>query len=188
MIETRDWERNRQMWIRVLEKQTGEGVDTWTRRIKRARVSDERSLREWLDARGVSGYARQLLLMERFGYPDFVLASADELIARQYADRRELRPIYDAILAATQSFGDVVVQARKTYVSLVTPRRTFARVVPTTRDRIDLGLRLESVKSTKRLRPSSIHETMKWQVSLASPNDVDAEVIRWLRKAYAENS
>ena len=27
MAETRDWQRNREMWIRVLEKQTGEGLE-----------------------------------------------------------------------------------------------------------------------------------------------------------------
>src|SRR4030095_7390326 len=69
MIETRDWRKNRQMWVRVLETQTGEGLDVWTRRIRRARLSDETALREWLDARGVGGYAQQLLVMERFGYP-----------------------------------------------------------------------------------------------------------------------
>ena len=65
--------------------------------------------------------------MERFGYPDFVTASADELIEAQYADRPHLRPIYEAIVAATRKLGDFVIQARKGYVSLVTPRRTFAR-------------------------------------------------------------
>ena len=29
----RDWQRNRDMWIRVLEKRTGEGLSTWNRRV-----------------------------------------------------------------------------------------------------------------------------------------------------------
>jgi len=86
----------------------------------------------------VTGYAQSLLVMERFGYPDFLVASADELIDGQYKDRPQLRPILDAILAATAGLGEVVIQARKTFVSLVTPRRTFARVQATTRNRVDL--------------------------------------------------
>lgn len=35
----------------------------------------------------MTGYARSLLVMERFGYPDFLRASGDELIDGQYADR-----------------------------------------------------------------------------------------------------
>src|SRR5262245_30013842 len=39
---------------------------------------------------GVTGYAQSLLVMEQFGYPDFLVATADELIEQQYADRLEL--------------------------------------------------------------------------------------------------
>jgi Domain of unknown function (DUF5655) len=188
MMETRDWKGEREIWIRVLERETGEGVDVWNRRIKRSRPSDERALREWLDGRGVRGYPRQLLVMETFGYPDFVLASADELIDSQYADRRDLRPIYDAIIEATRPFGDAAVQARKTFVSLVTLRRTFARVVPSTRSRVDLGLRLEGQKPTGRLKISAIHPTMPLQIGLTTLGEVDAEVVQWLKRAYSENS
>jgi hypothetical protein len=188
VTETRDWQRNRAMWVRVLEKQTGEGVDAWKRRIGSKRLHDERSLRAWLTSQGVTGYAQSLLVMERFGYPDFVLASADQLIDQQYADRPQLRPIYDAIVAAAAQSGDVVIQARKTFVSLVTPRRTFARVQPTTKMRVDLGLRLESQRPGGRLQPSNIHETMRLQVSVTAPNQVDSEVKKWLRQAYLENS
>jgi hypothetical protein len=185
--EIRDWRRYREMWIRVLEKQTGEGLDKWNRRIKKEGLEDERSLRAWLTEQGVTGYARSLLLMERFGYPDFLLASADELIDAQYADRPRLRPIFDAVISASMGLGKVIIQARKTYVSLLTPRRTFARVQATTKNRVDLGLRLEGQKPVGRLRPSRIHETMRFQISLTAPVDVDSEALDWLQKAYDQN-
>jgi len=188
MMITRDWQRNRDMWVRVLEKQTGQGVDAWNRRLRKETFADERRLRSWLTRQGVTGYAQQLLVMERFGYPDFVTANADQLIGAQYADRPQLRPIYDAILKAVTSFGDVILQARKGYVSLVTPRRTFARIIPTTKTRIDLGLRIAGLSPGGRLQRSRIHETMRVQVGLTSPKDVDAEVKAWLRRAYAENT
>ncbi len=188
MPTTRDWQRNRDMWIRVLERQTGEGVEVWNRRMKRQRFTDERTLRTWLSKQDVTGYAQSLLVMERFGYPDFVLASAGDLIHQQYADRLQLQPIYDALIHAAATIGDVIIQARKTYVSLVSPRRTFARIQPTTKGRVDLGLRLEGRTPSGRLQSSRIHETMPLQISLTSPDDVDAEVADWLREAYAENS
>jgi hypothetical protein len=85
MARTRDWRYNRQLWARLLEKQTGEGVDSWNRRIKRKSFADEQSLRSWLTMEGVTGYAQSLLVMERFGYPDFLLASGGR------ADRRAVR-------------------------------------------------------------------------------------------------
>jgi hypothetical protein len=176
------------MWIRVLEKQTGEGVEWWLPRVREKSLNDEQSLRAWLATQGVTGYAQTLLVMEQFGYPDHFLATADELVEGQYADRPQLRPIYEAIIEAATGLGEVTIQARKTYVSLVTPRRTFARVQPTTKNRVDLGLRLEGMEPGGRLQPSKIHETMKLQISFSSPEEVDAEALDWLEKAYLQNS
>ena len=187
MRTIRDWQHNREMWIRVLEKQTGEGLDTWNKRVREESIVHESDLRAWLSEQGVTGYARSLLVMERFGYPDFLLATAEELIESQYAKRPQLRPIYDEIIIAAERCGKIVIQTRKTYVSLVAPRRTFARVQPT-RTRLVLGFRLWSLKPSGRLEPSVIHHTMQLQVGLTSPNEVDAEVQRWLELAYQENS
>jgi hypothetical protein len=183
-----DWQWTRAMWVRVLEESTGEGLESWNQRIQREGFNDEGSLREWLAQQGVMGYALSLLVMERFGYPDFLTASAEQLIDGQYADRPQLRSIFDAIILAVLEFGEVTVQARKTYVSLVTPRRTFARVQPTTKSRLDLGLRLEGQKPGERLQPSTIHETMKLQISFTSLDEFDEEAQSWLRQAYAENT
>ena len=73
--------------MRLLKERTGENVDAWNRRVKGKCFKDEKSLRAWLTEQGVSGYAQSLLVMERFGYPDFLLASAEQLIGARYADR-----------------------------------------------------------------------------------------------------
>jgi hypothetical protein len=175
------------MWIRVLEKQTGAGLEHWNQRVRKEDLGDEQRLRAWLNGQGVTGYAATLLVMEQFGYPDFLTSSANELIERQYADRPQLRPIYDAIVDALLGMGAIQIQARKTYVSLLTPRRTFARVQPATKQRLDVGLRLEGQKPSGRLRPSTIHETMKVQISFHSIEEIDAEALSWLRRAYTDN-
>jgi hypothetical protein len=145
-------------------------------------------MKGWLTGQGVSGYAQQLLIMECFGYADFVLATAGELIGKQYADRPQLRAIYDAIVQAAADCGEVIVQARKSYVSLVSPRRTFARVVPATKTRVDLGLRLDGQRPKGRLQTSRIHETMRLQIGLTSPAEIDSEARHWLRREYAQNA
>jgi len=144
----------------------------------------------WLAGRGVTGHPQNLLVMERFGYPDHLLASADELVEGQYADRPALRPILDAVLARAGQVGDVTVQTRKTYVSLLTPRRTFAAVRATTRRRVDLGLRLADPPLGGRLEaPRSMGSgAATARIGLASVEEVDAEVERWLRRAYDENA
>lgn len=188
MAKIRNWSSMKDLGTRLLEERTGENVGAWNRRIAKEHLSDEQSLRVWLSSQGITGYAQSLLVWERFGYPDFLLASADDLIERQYEDRSQLRPILDAIIDAATGLGDVTIQTRKTYVSLVTPRRTFARIQPTTKNRVDLALRLKGHKPGGRLQPSKIHETTPFQIGLSSVDDVDSEVLHWLEESFIQNS
>jgi hypothetical protein len=188
--QTRDW-RWRNAWIAdLLTRRTGDDVDTWNARIRDAGLPDEQSLRAWLDEKGVTGYPQSMLVMERFGYPSFLVASADELVDGQYRDRPALRPILDAILARVASFGEVTIQTRKLYVSLVTPKRTFAAVQPTTKRRVDLGLRLDNQSPDGRLEAAAslASSVVTVRIALTSAEQVDDEVETLLRRAYAENS
>ena len=187
MAKLRNWKSMLDLSVRLLKERTGEDVATWNRRIAKEQLNDEKSLRAWLTEQGVTGYAQSLLVWERFGYPDHFLASVDDLIEGQYKDRPQLRPIFDAIIEAVAGLGEFTIQARKTYVSLVTSRRTFARIQPTTKSRVDLALRLEGHRPGGRLQPSKIHETTRLQISLASADEIDSEVLNWLQEAYDQN-
>ena len=115
---------------------------------------------------------------------------ADALIEGQYADRPQLRPILDAVLAVLPGLGPVTVQPRRTLVTLFTPRRAFAAVRATTRDRVDLGLRLEGTGPGGRLLAAGNvgGGGVTVRVALARPQDVDDEVRELMRRAYAENA
>src|SRR5262249_14236770 len=142
-------------------------------------------------AQGVHGYPQMFLVYETFGYPAYLRSSADELIDGQYRDREALRPILDRVLAEAAGLGEVDVQARKGYVTLIGPRRTFASVEPSTKPRVTLGLRLEGVvDSAGRLEPpTSVGQSaMTHKIRLASPDEVDAEVVGWLHRAYDANA
>jgi hypothetical protein len=189
MPAARDWRQMNEWIADLLKRRTGDDVETWNARVRESGASDEASLRAWLAERGVTGYPQNLLVMEQFGYPDFLLASADELINGQYADRTALRPILDAVLVRAGQVGDVTIQARKTYVSLVTPRRTFATVQAATRRRVDLGLRLANPPLGGRLQAAGSvgGGSVSARIGLASVDEVDDEVEHWLRRAYEEN-
>jgi hypothetical protein len=185
MNDVRDWKDDMTaMAARLLKERTGEDFDTWKKRLEKEKFDNEQELRAWLSDQGVTGYAQSLLVWERFGYPDFLVASADELIDGQYADRPQLRPILDAILSAAASLGSFTIQARKTFVALVTTRRTFARIQPTTKKRVDLALRIDGVEPGGRLQQSKTQDSTPLLIPLTSPEEVDDEVIDWLRKAY----
>ena len=115
---------------------------------------------------------------------------ADALIDGQYADRLNLRPVLDAVLAVLPGLGPLTVQARKTLVTLFTPRRAFAAIRPATRTRVDLGLRLDDAEPGGRLLAAGNvgGGGVTVRVALTAPEEVDDEVRDLLRRAYAENS
>jgi Domain of unknown function (DUF5655) len=115
-------------------------------------------------------------------------SGADELVAGQYADRPHLRPVLDAVLAALPALGLVTVQARKTCVSLVTPRRVFAVIQATTKSRVDLGLRLDHQRPGGRLLAARDLGAATVRIALIRPDDVDADVLGWLWRAYQKNA
>jgi hypothetical protein len=115
---------------------------------------------------------------------------ADELIERQYADRPQLRPVLEAVLAVLPELGPVTVQARRTLVTLFTPRRAFAAIRAVTKNRVDLGLRLDgAVPSGRLLAAGNVGGGgVTVRVPLTCPDDVDDEVRDLIRRAYAENA
>jgi hypothetical protein len=188
--ETRDWQTMVQQSARLLETRTGAGVDEWVTRIRSAGLGTEMELRAWLAEHDVSGYPAQLLVFEAFGYPDFMTATATELIEDQYADRRDLRPIYERVVAAARGVGAVTVQARKTYVSLMTPKRKFAVVQATTKARVDLSLRIDAEPGGGRLEPMNPenNDGMNLRIPLMTIDEVDGDVTHWLTRAYNANT
>ena len=191
MPEMRTWQAMRDQITGQLERQTGEGVEAWNRRIKAVGPVDEPALRAWLkEEHDLTGYPAMLLAWETFGYPAFLTATADELVDAQYADRPDLRPIFDAVMAAVSALSGAEIQARKTYVSLVSPRRMFGIVQASTKKRVDLGLRLDGVEPQGRLllAKSLGSDRVTRRLALESVQDLDDEALDWIRRAYDANS
>lgn len=186
----RSWEEMRASIQERLVRRTGHDVAWWNDAIAAGQgASDEPSLRTWLAERDVTGYQQMLLVMETFGYPAYLLASADALVDAQYADREDLRPILDAVVAAAFALGEVEMQARKTYTTLLTPRRTFAAVRPTTKSRVDLGLRIDGREPGGRLLDggNTAGGSVNLRLPLHTVDDLDEEAVGLLRSAYRAN-
>ena len=181
------WDHIRLWEIGQLQNATGSGLEHWLARIRDLNPPTEAALREWLGTQGVSGYPRALLVHETFGYPDSTVRAADELLDAQYADRPTLRPILDAVLLYAGDLDEVAIQTRTTHVALSGPQRTFAVVQPTTRHRVDLGLRIAmpAAAPSTRLRPTvELGADFPVRIPLTAASQVDSEVAAWLKHAY----
>lgn len=167
----------------MLEK-TGKPLDHWVGVVRAEGLSGHGPIVKYLMAehgftRGYAGAVAWALREET--------VAPDELVEQQYAGKEALRPILDAVRKAIPAAAEE--GARKTYVTW-SNRRQFALLQPSTKTRADLGLVLEGATATDRLRAAGSFGSgrITHRVALTRPRDVDAEVKRWLRKAFTAAS
>lgn len=114
-------------------------------------------------------------------------SSEQEMVEAQYASKKAaLRPIYERLIAEAQALGpDVKLAPRKSYVGLMR-KKIFGLIAASTNTRVDLGLKLPGKEGGARLAeaPGFGSGSITHKVALTSLDEVDGEVVGWLREAY----
>ncbi|HET9372349.1 MAG TPA: DUF5655 domain-containing protein [Vicinamibacterales bacterium] len=98
-----------------------------------------------------------------------------------------LRPIHEKVMAAIRAFGPFEIAPKKTYLSL-RQKKQFAMVGPATNTRVEVGLNMKGVPGTSRLEALPPGGMCQYRVKLTSANDVDAELVGWIRQAYDQSA
>ena len=113
--------------------------------------------------------------------------SDDVLIESQYKGKENLKPICDKLLELVKGFGDdVEIAPKKSNISL-RRKKQFALIQPSTKTRIDLGLKFKSRPLIGRLESSGPFGTMcTHRVIITELNQVDDELTQLLNDAYLE--
>jgi predicted transport protein len=112
--------------------------------------------------------------------------SEEEKIKAQYKGKEHLWPVYDKLAATIKGFGDdVSFGIRKTYVGLQRGKQ-FGIIQPTTKTRLDVGLKLPDTAVTDRLQEAGHFGSgqVTHKVAVFSLDDVDRELVGWLKMAY----
>lgn len=172
--------------IANLKENTGKSIDEWVRIATRGGVKKHGEIVAALKSEhGLThGYAN--LVAHRALKSAASDADPDDLVTAQYAGAKAaLRPIYDALVEALEKFGsDVELAPKKAYVS-VRRAKQFAILQPSTATRLDVGINLKGAMPTGRLEASgSFNAMVSHRVRVASPGDVDQQLVGWLRQAY----
>jgi hypothetical protein len=111
-------------------------------------------------------------------------AASDDVVAVIYTGAKsELRPIHEKLMAAIAELGPLEMAPKKAYVSL-RRKKQFATVGPATKTRVDVGLNMKGVPATGRLIELPPGGMCQYRVSLTSVDDVDDELLAWVRLAY----
>ena len=169
-----------------LQTRTGKTLDEWVRIVKSSGLEKHGQMVAFLKSEHAftHGYANLVALKARekesgFNAPDETLLDA------QYKDRESLRPIYERLVSEVRKFGDdLEIAPKKTYVSL-RRNKQFALLQPSTKTRLDVGINLRGEARSGRLEPSGSFSAMcSHRVRVEQVEDVDGELLGWLKEAY----
>ena len=168
----------------LLEK-TGKSLEEWIAIVKDSKLEKHGEIMKFLkgDHGMTHGFANFVTLKAREA--DAGSHEADDLVASQYEKKADLKPIYDKLIEAIGPMGsDIEFVPKKANVSC--KRKTqFALIQPSTKTRMDLGLKLKGVDPSGRLEDSGPFGAMcTHRVQLTDVSDVDDEVIGWIKEAY----
>jgi len=184
-----------QDWIEQLPEKTGRSLEQWLTFIQKKGPKSERERRDWLKNELGLGVNSAWWLAERAegkgsedSDPQAYLKAAEVYVSEMYSGGRAgLIPIYDKLISLAKKLGkDVRICPCKTMVPLYR-KHVFAQIKPTTKTRIDLGFALGDMKPKGRLVDTggfAKKDRITHRIPLTSPEDIDAEVSKWLEAAY----
>lgn len=173
-----------------LQVKTGKSLEQWVALAKKCGKAKHGEIVKALKAdHGLThGYANLVAHEMLSGFTQPRADGGDSLINAQYAgDKAALKPIYDKLIEAVKKFGaDVEISPKKTYVSL-RRNKQFGLIQPTTRTRVDVGIKLKGEKPAGRLEASgSFNAMVSHRVKVESVTEANAELIQWLKRAYEQ--
>jgi hypothetical protein len=183
-------------WIDTLKEKTGRDLDEWAKLVESKGPRDVKARRDWLksehklgtnSAQWIADYAAGSPELEE-GDPKKYVAMAAKYVDQMFSGgKAALRPIYDRLYELARSVGDdIKISPAKTIVS-VYRNHVIAQIKPTTRTRIDFGLALKDAPAKGRLIDTGGYakkDRITHRIEIASVDDVDDFVEKWLRRAY----
>jgi hypothetical protein len=182
-------------WIARLPEKTGKTLDQWLAVVKKSGPPTEKERRDWLKVEHGFGTNEAWWIAERAegkgaedGDPELYLQAAEGYVEEMFSGGKAgLRPLYDALLQLGFSMGkDVKACPCKTIVPLYR-KHVFAQIKPSTRTRIDFGFALKDTEATGRLIDTggfAKKDRISHRIPITSLKDINAEVERWLKRAY----
>lgn len=176
--------------LRNIEKKSGKRLDELTEIIRASGLSKHSEVRAMLmeqfglgygDANTLAHYAKQAGGAQGEQAP---AAEGGAVLDTIYTGAKAtLRPIHEQLMEAINALGPFETAPKKGYVSL-RRKKQFAMLGPGTKGRMEIGLNVKDLPASERLAAQPAGGMCNYKVFLTSADEVDAELLGWIRQAY----
>ncbi|NIJ52811.1 DUF5655 domain-containing protein [Dyadobacter arcticus] len=171
----------------LLEK-TGKTLGQWIEILNQSGLEKHKEMMHYLQTeQGVTyGFANLIALKVRKS--DAGSFEDEILVENQYKGKEQLKPIYETLLNEISEFGDdITITPKKDSVSIIR-KKQFALIKPASKTRVDLGLKFKSRPTGERLGNSGPFGAMcTHRVQISTIEEIDAELLGWIKDAYDES-
>ena len=180
-----------QAYLDAVQKKTGKSIADFHEQAKRRGfLAPDRKAGEvvaWLKSEFALGHGHAMAVYGAMRFSVEPKLKTDERIDAHFSGRRaSWKSTYERIVNAVFDFGrDVSVKPGDTYLSLLRAGKKFA-ILKVGAGYLDIGLKLKGIAAGERLERSGTWNAMvTHRVRIQSPEELDRELLTWLRSAYA---
>ena len=171
--------------LRNVEAKTGKTFAQLCQLIKDSgleKVGDQRKM--LMEQLGLGYGDANMLALRAKDAASAAPAEADPLDAIYSGNKAALRPLHDRLSAAIDKIGAHEKAPKKSNVSF-RRKKQFALIGPATKDLIELGLNAKDLPASPRLKVVPPGGMCQYTVRLGSAAEIDAELLGWVKAAYA---
>ncbi|MDI1233243.1 MAG: DUF5655 domain-containing protein [bacterium] len=171
--------------IENLKEKTGLSLDEWKSVITKQSLTKHGEIVKFLKEthQVTHGYASEIAL-KVLGSDADSTTDTDELIVSQYKGKEPLKAFYDKLLSEIEKFdGEFEIAPKKTYVSFKR-KKQFIILNPASKTRFEIGFNLKGVEPKGKLEAEKPNGICSHKINLSDINEIDKEVIDWIRMAF----
>jgi predicted transport protein len=174
-----------QTMIENLYKNTGKTLEEWIKTVNKENLAKHGEIIKFLKEEHLltHGFANLIALKSK-GTDAGSAENQDDLIKKQYQGKEHFKLIYDKLIYEIQTFGiDFEIAPKNTYVSL-RRKKQFAILNPATKTRFEIGINLKGQEPKGKLEAEKPNSMCSHKINITEINDIDLEVINWLKMAF----
>lgn len=180
----------RQTQVDNIQKKTGKSMEELTAIVKKSGLTKHGEIRDYLKRELGLGHGDANALVHAVLQSDGQRAaegkSADAVLDNIYSGARaSQRPIHEALMKQIAKFGEFESVPKKGYVSL-RRKKQFAMLGPKTNTRFEVGINAKDLKKNLRLLEQPKGSMCNYIVNLTAAQEVDSELIAWIKSAYEQ--